>query len=128
MFHRATGMSVLAYRFHTVLLPGETRQGAQRTPTEGDRHIRHQWGYVDVRDAAEACRLGILAEGLGFEVLNIVAADALSERPTSELLDLHLPEVPRAKLLADSEGIWSIEKARALLGYKPVHGWRTQRP
>jgi nucleoside-diphosphate-sugar epimerase len=128
MFHRRTGMSVLALRFHWIALPGEaTAQAADfRTRPEAWAHLF--WGYVDVRDAAQACRLGIESEGLGFEAFNVTAADTLMETPTAELIREHCPGVELRQRMDGTASGWSIEKARRLLGYAPRHSWRDDSP
>ncbi|MDQ3399101.1 MAG: NAD(P)-dependent oxidoreductase, partial [Deinococcota bacterium] len=90
-FHRRTGMSVLAYRFHWITQPGEVAAQAATFRARPELRANELWGYVDVRDAARACRLGIEAKGLGFEVFNITATDSLSEVATAELVERYYP-------------------------------------
>lgn len=124
MFYRRTGMTVLAYRFHWVALPGEAAARAAALRERPENGVNGLWGYVDVRDVALACRLGLEAQGLGCEAFNITAADTLSETPTAELLARHLPQVELRAPLAGRATAWSIEKARRLLGYEPRQSWR----
>lgn len=125
MYNRMTGMQVIALRFHWIARPGEGPQRAKLADSASEFQIRRQWGYVDARDAAEACRLAVLAEGLGFEAFNIVGPHALSEQPIEELLDRHLPDLERRQTLTGSDSLFSIEKARRMLGWNPQHHWRT---
>jgi nucleoside-diphosphate-sugar epimerase len=90
-------------------------------PGEGAREL---WGYVDVRDAAQACLLGLESKGLEFEVFNIVAGDTLSETPTEDLIQTYLPKVEVRHPIEATGSAWSTEKARKLLGYIPQHSWR----
>lgn len=126
MFHRRTGMTVLAYRFHWIAQPGEYAERAIEVRDRPDRWAHDLWGYVDVRDAAYACRLGMEAEGLGHEVFNITAADSLSEVPTEELMRRYCPDVQLRGRIVGSGSAWSTEKARRLLGYTPRHSWRDE--
>jgi nucleoside-diphosphate-sugar epimerase len=123
MFHRRTGMQVLAFRFHWVARPGEAAARA-RLPDTAERYAHLLWGYTDVRDAALACRLGVEAAGLGFEVFNITAADTLLELPTEEALRRYAPQVEVRAPIPGTGSAWSIEKARRLLGYEPQRSWR----
>jgi nucleoside-diphosphate-sugar epimerase len=127
VFHRRTGMQVVALRFHWVALHEEAQAVAKEVSADprDDRWWRILWGYVDLRDAAAACRLGIEAEGLGFEPFNIVAADTLSETPTEELLRSVTPAVEIRQPIAGTASAFSIEKARRLLGWTPAHSWRS---
>lgn len=123
MFHRRYGMSVLALRLHRVTLPGGARELAREVRERPEEWARNLWGYVDVRDAARAFLLGLEAEGLGFEVFNVTAADTLSEVPTEELIRRHCPGVEIRRPLQGTESAWSIRKADRLLGYRPRHSW-----
>ena len=124
MFNRRTGMSVLACRFHWVAAPEEAAAQAARLGADPASWARQLWGYVDVRDAAQACRSGVEADGLGFEAFNIIAADTLVDTLTEELIHRYCPEVELRKSLRGTETAWSIDKARRLLGYQPRHSWR----
>jgi hypothetical protein len=49
-------------------------------------------------------------------------------RPTAELAAATFPGVEVRKELGRNESLLSIDKARRVLGYEPVHGWRDARP
>jgi len=75
------------------------------------------WTYIDVRDAALACRLAVEANVAGHEAFNICAPNTIMERPTAELVRQYLPH---AKLRANSEGNWAgydSGKSRRMLGF-----------
>jgi len=126
MFVRRTGMTVLAYRFHWVARPGEAASAAARLVSDPAEMKHNLWGYVDVRDAARACRLGIESDVQGFEAFNIIAADTLASEPTADLIKRLCPQT---KLRAEIEGCasaFSTEKAARLLDYVPQHTWRNE--
>jgi nucleoside-diphosphate-sugar epimerase len=126
MFHRRTGMQVLAYRFTWVAVADDIKNMAEtlsRDP-QYDNWWRLLWSYVDVRDAAAACRLGIEADGLGFEAFNITGSDTLSSSPTEELVRAHCPDTEIRSSIDGTDSAFSIEKARKLLRYEPQFGWR----
>jgi UDP-glucose 4-epimerase len=128
MFHRRTGMAVAALRFTMVTLPGQAaeRAGRHRAARGADAQIL--WSYVDVRDAAAACRLALEAAGPGFEAFNVTAADTLSDLPTEDLLRRHAPSIELRSPIPGTASAVSCEKARTLLGYEPRHTWRSERP
>ncbi|HEY5846735.1 MAG TPA: NAD(P)-dependent oxidoreductase, partial [Microlunatus sp.] len=96
---RRHSMSVAALRFHWIASRDQQLAGiaAQRQgPRDWADELRSTWGYVDLRDAASACRLAIEAAAdrpYGFAPLNIVAADSLVETPITDLLAEHAPEI-----------------------------------
>ena len=121
---RRPGMQAPASRFHWIAQPGEAPEAARRLRDEPAAQARGLWGYVDVRDVAQACRLGLTADVRGAEVCIIAAADTVMARPSRELMDEVFPGVPLREGLAGGDTLLSIAKARALLGYAPAHSWR----
>jgi nucleoside-diphosphate-sugar epimerase len=83
------------------------------------------WSWVDARDVAQACRLGIEADVSGAEVFTIAAADTLMKTPSRELVAGNFPNAKIDGTLGQFETLLSIEKARRMLGYSPRHSWRT---
>jgi len=79
------------------------------------------WTYIDVRDAALACRLAVENDFSGHEPFNICAPNTIMTKPTVELAEDYFPGV---KLRARLEGNWSgydCKKARAMLGFTAKH-------
>jgi nucleoside-diphosphate-sugar epimerase len=91
----------------------------------GDASIRrwNLWGYVDCRDVALACRLGLEAPVTGAEVCIIAAADTVMPQASASLMAEVFPEVPLTRALSGRETLLSIEHARQVLGYEPAHRW-----
>ena len=77
------------------------------------------WTYIDVRDAAIACRLAIEASFCGHETFNVCAPNTIMRAPTAELVRTYLPGM---KLREDQlDGNWSgydPAKASKLLGFR----------
>jgi nucleoside-diphosphate-sugar epimerase len=84
------------------------------------------WGYIDSRDAAAATRLALDAEVTGASVYNIAAADTVLSRPSLDALDEVFPGTPTRADLPGTASFISIERARAVLGFEPVHRWRDE--
>ena len=83
------------------------------------------WGYIDVRDAATACRLALETDGLtGAPAFIIAAADTVMDRPSRELAAEVFPGVEVRPGLGEFETLLSIDRARAELGFEPAHSWR----
>ena len=83
------------------------------------------WSWVDSRDVAQACRLGLEADVAGADVFTIAAADTLMKTPSRELMASVFPGVPVDPGLGQFETLLSIEKARRVLGYAPRYTWRS---
>jgi nucleoside-diphosphate-sugar epimerase len=128
MFVRRDHMSAAALRFHWIATRAQQRErvrqhGDEVTPAGG----RELWGYVDLRDAARACRLAIeVAEvrPYGFRAFNIVAADTLITMPTKEAIRRATPDTEIRSPLPGFTGGFDISAAREVLGWEPEHSWR----
>lgn len=126
MFVRRDGMQIAAMRFHWVGAPDEV--AAIGPDGMNEEQLRDSakilWGYVDIRDAASACRLAIESDFGGFEPFNIVAPDTQSHVPTEELIQTYTPGTEiREPIPGTAAGI-STEKAQRVLGWTAAHGWR----
>jgi nucleoside-diphosphate-sugar epimerase len=91
-----------------------------------DPHSRkwNAWGYVDVRDVAAACRLGLEADVAGSQNVIIAAADTVMNRPSAELLAEVYPDVPLTRDVGEFGTLLAIDRAREILGFEPRHSWR----
>jgi nucleoside-diphosphate-sugar epimerase len=118
MFHRRDGTQILSYRIGNVLCPEDHDRIKARFDHPEDR-LRILWSYIDSRDLAVACRLGIERDGLGCEPVIIAADDSSSNLPSRELVRRFLPNVTdfRAELNGRTALI-SNRRAKELLGWK----------
>nr|WP_231747503.1 NAD(P)-dependent oxidoreductase [Auraticoccus cholistanensis] len=127
---RHPDLSVAALRFHWVATREEQLQriASQRSaPRRWREELRELWGYVDLRDAARACRLAVEAaarEPYGFQAMNVVAADLLADEPLEELLAAHAPQVVVRSGGPPAGGAFSIQLAAEVIGWEPRHSWR----
>jgi nucleoside-diphosphate-sugar epimerase len=123
-FHRWSGIPFIGLRFSNIMEP----QDYERFPSfSSDPQLRkwNLWGYVDARDVAQSCRLGLEADITGAEVFIIAAADTVMNRPSRDLLAEVFPGVPLHGEVGEFETLLSIQKARKMLGYTPQYSWRT---
>jgi nucleoside-diphosphate-sugar epimerase len=124
-FNRWTGVPYVGFRFSNIMEPHDYN----RFPGFwDDPQLRkwNLWGYVDARDVAQACRLGLRGDLAGAEVFIVAAADTVMNRPSRELMAEIFPDVPLRGELDEFETLLSIAKARRLLGYEPAFTWRDQ--
>jgi nucleoside-diphosphate-sugar epimerase len=122
-FNRWSGAPFVGLRFSNIMEP----QDYQRFPGFWDDALLRKWnlwGYVDARDVAQSCRLGLEADIQGAEAFIIAAADTVMNRPNSELMAEIFPQVSLRDGTGAFETLLSITKARKLLGYAPEYSWR----
>ncbi len=124
-FNRWSGIPFVGLRLSNVMEP----EDYQYFPTYSDDPMIRKWnlwGYVDARDVAQSCRLGLEADIQGAEAFIIAAADTAMNRPNSELMAEVFPNVPLREETGEFETLLAIDKARRLLGYAPQYSWREQ--
>jgi nucleoside-diphosphate-sugar epimerase len=84
------------------------------------------WAYIDARDGAQAIRKALESEATGAEVFIVANADTVMTRPNEELVAEVFPGVALVSGVGPNETLLSIEKARRVLGYEPLHSWRDE--
>lgn len=122
-FNRWSGIPFVGLRFSNIMEP----QDYARFPAFSEDPLLRKWnlwGYVDARDVAQSCRLGLEAAISGAEVFIIAAADTVMNRPSRELMAEVFPQVPLHGEVGEFETLLSITKARKVLGYQPAYSWR----
>jgi nucleoside-diphosphate-sugar epimerase len=122
-FSRWSGIPFIALRFSNIMEP----QDYERFPSfQSDAKIRkwNLWAYVDARDVAQACRLGLEADIKGAEAFIIASADSCMERTNRHLMNEVFPTVPLRDDTGDHDTLLAVDKARKMLGYKPGAWWR----
>jgi nucleoside-diphosphate-sugar epimerase len=118
MFHRRDGTQILSFRIGNVVCPEDYKRIKARFAHPEER-LRILWSYIDSRDLAIACRLGIERDGLGCENIIIAADDTSSNQPSSKLIQRFLPGVKQFKQpLSGRTSLISNARAKNLLGWK----------
>jgi UDP-glucose 4-epimerase len=104
----------------------ERMLSAPSSPTPPGRSW-HLGVHVDVRDVADAIALSVSRPVPPHVRLLICAADIADRRPTRELVQEHLPDVPwRGGAEYDADPFRALVdsgRARRILGWAPRHGW-----
>jgi nucleoside-diphosphate-sugar epimerase len=118
-------LKMIGLRFSNVMYPEDYAAFAS---FDADPLLRkwNLWGYIDARDGAQAVRRALDHRSSGVDVFVIANADTVMSRPSAELAAEVFPGVPVVKELGEHETLLSIDKARRVLGYQPVHTWRNQ--
>jgi nucleoside-diphosphate-sugar epimerase len=118
-----SGIPFVALRLSNVIRP---EAYAQFPSFWDDPALRkwNLWSYIDVRDAALACRLALEANVEGASSYLIAASDTVMTTPSSELMAATFPGVPITRPLKEFETLQAIDRARDALGFQPRHSWR----
>ena len=118
-----SGIPFTGLRISNIMDPDEYRHFPSFWP---DPQLRkwNLWGYVDVRDVAAACRLGLEAPRTGSENVIIAAADTVMNRPSRDVLAEVFPGVPLTRETGEFGTLLAIDRAKRVLGYEPRHSWR----
>ena len=121
MVARRDGMSVVALRFPKLGTPEFLAGYAREYRDEPGAGAHEVWSYLDMRDAATACWLGLAVSVSGAHPLYVAASETLSPYPTDELLARYLPHVPRRRALSGRAVPIDTSAATELLGFTPEH-------
>jgi nucleoside-diphosphate-sugar epimerase len=118
-------LKMIGLRFSNVMEPEDYQAfpGYDADPLARKWNL---WGYIDARDGAQAVRLALEHQATGVDVFIIANADTVMSRPNRELLDAVFPDVPVHGEIGEHDTLLSIDKARRVLGYEPIHSWRDQ--
>lgn len=121
--NRWSGIPFVSLRFSNIMEPHDYQRFSGFW---NDPYLRkwNLWGYVDARDVAQSCRLGLEADISGAESFIIAAGDTCMTRPNRELMAEVFPGVPLSPDVGDHDTLLSVDKARQMLGYQPEHSWR----
>jgi nucleoside-diphosphate-sugar epimerase len=125
--NRRSGVAFVSLRISNIMEPADY---AAFPGYWEDARLRrwNLWGYVDVRDVAQAVRRGIEAPVDGAPVCIVAAADTVMTRPSVDLMAEVFPDVPLKRPVAGRETLLSIDRARDVLGYDPEHRWQDHVP
>jgi nucleoside-diphosphate-sugar epimerase len=91
-----------------------------------DRRRWNLWSYIDARGGAQAIRRALEYTATGMDVFLIASPDTVMSRPTKDLIAAAYPDLPLHREIGGNESLFSIEKARRLLGFTPEHSWRDE--
>lgn len=65
-------------------------------------------------------------DGLGYEVFNVANPNPSVDLTSGEIAERFYAGVERRREMAPDETVYSIEKARAMVGFVPEHDWRAE--
>jgi len=118
-----SGIPFVGLRISNIMEPADYERFPSYWP---DPHSRkwNLWGYVDVRDVALACRLGLEANVTGSQNVIIAAADTVMNRPSRDVLAEVFPGVTLTREIGEFGSLLAIDRAKQVIGYEPRYSWR----
>jgi nucleoside-diphosphate-sugar epimerase len=126
--NRLSGVPFVGLRFSNIFYdtPGHVTSYEKIPPFWEDPQSRkfNLWGYVDSRDAADACLKALQSPVSGAEVMTIAAPDTIMRQPNDELVAAAFPGTRLRPGTGPHDTLISIDKARKLIGYDPQWTWR----
>lgn len=124
-FVRRSGMTIISLRLAWIHTPETFKQQLQPMWDDPAAGASNLWGYVDARDAAQACRRALEVDLTGHEAFFIAAPDTFMKTPTAELVRRFYPEARIAPDFAGRPSLLSTAKAARLLRYKAEYTWES---
>ena len=116
---RWSGIGFVGLRISNIMEPHDYERFPSYWP---DPHARkwNLWGYVDVRDVAAACRLGLEADVTGSQNVIIAAADTVMNRPSRDVLAEVFPDIPLTGEVAEFGSLLSTARASSSSATSPA--------
>ena len=123
-FQARSGIDIYGLRINNVIEPQEYATDFPAYIADPDLRRRNIFAYIDARDLGQMVERCLQTDGLGYEVFN-VANDNLSVGLSSaEVIDRYYQGVPVKGEMGKHETMYSIAKAKEMLGFQPEHSWR----
>jgi len=81
----------------------------------------HLWAWIDAQDAGAAFVAAARARTKGHERLFLSAPNSFSTRPSAGLAAAGWPDTPLRHPLVGRQSLIDASRARAIIGFNPVH-------
>ena len=122
-FQRRSGIDIYGLRINNVIEPHEYAEIFPKFLKDPDLRRRNIFSYIDARDLGQMVQKCLNADGLGFQIFNVSNDNHSVGLSSKELIDRYYKNVP-IKSDEIPQSFYSNEKAKRLLGFKPMHNWR----
>jgi nucleoside-diphosphate-sugar epimerase len=121
-FARKSAIQIASLRFAGIAAEAQYPTLRKRSEEPLCRGTGALWSYIDVKDAAVACRLAVEKDFSGHRTFNICAPKTIMKEDTLELAKRYLPHVKIVK--RGLENNWSgydTRRAEEILGFRAAH-------
>jgi nucleoside-diphosphate-sugar epimerase len=116
-------LKIAGLRFSNIMEPHDYERFGS---FQDDAKLRkwNLWGYIDVRDAAQAVRKALEADFKGAEIFIIANNETVMDRSNAELMAEIYPSVSLKEGVGPNETLLSNAKAKQMLGFEPHYSWK----
>jgi nucleoside-diphosphate-sugar epimerase len=121
MMSRQHGMDIVALRFPLVANEQRRHKRLEATIADPAKGASEVWAYLDVRDAAEACRLAITVPVQGYHAVFVAAPRTLAPFLTEELIAAYHPQSELRRPIPGRDVPIDVSAAEDLLGFHARH-------
>jgi nucleoside-diphosphate-sugar epimerase len=125
-FHARTGADIYALRINNVIEPHEYAAKFPAYVSDPVLRRRNIFAYIDARDLGHMVDRCLAVDGLGYQVFNVANPDTSVALPSAEIAARFYAGVPMRRPVDGFGTFYAIDKARAMLGFAPQHGWRAE--
>ncbi len=123
-FARRYALHVALLRFPTIVAADGIEKLSTQMEEDPELAAKLLWSYVEVGDAARACRDGLHLETIGAKAYYITAVNHLAGGQLESLLNASYPGVPRTEAFRIEASLISSAAAERELGWRPTVAWQ----
>ncbi|MBB3712158.1 nucleoside-diphosphate-sugar epimerase [Limimaricola variabilis] len=123
-FQARTGFDIYGLRINNVIEPHEYAEQFPAYMANPALRRRNIFAYIDARDLGQMVDRCLATDGLGYEVFNVANDDLSVGLSNAEVRAQFYEGVELRREMGLQESFYSNEKAKRMLGFAPVHGWR----
>jgi len=123
-FQARSGADIYGLRINNVIEPHEYAEMFPAFIADPALRRRNIFAYIDARDLGRMVEACLRTDGLGYEVFNVANADTSVDVPTSEVIARFYEGVELRGDLPGRSTLYSIEKARRMVGFAPKMKWK----
>ncbi len=125
-FQHRSRADIYGLRINNVIEPHEYAAMFPAFVEDPALRRRNMFAYIDARDLGRMVSCCLETDGLGYEVFNVANAEPSVDLTSAEIAERFYGGVPQTRAMEPHETIYSIDKARRLVGYDPQVRWRDE--
>jgi nucleoside-diphosphate-sugar epimerase len=123
-FQARSGIDIYGLRINNVIEPHEYERDFPHYVASPDMRRRNIFGYIDARDLGHMVDCCLRTDGLGYQIFNVANDDTSVGLSTEEICARYYSGVPVTREMGPHDTFYCTQKAKALVGFHPKHGWR----